>query len=167
MLNIVVAISLNGVIGRQGKLPWNLPSDLRQFRDITIGHAVIMGRKTYESLPNRYRPLPNRENIVLSRKRDLIVPSGIVCRTLDQALSSALSIQRKYIIGGEEIFRQLLPITDQLIVTEVQIVIKNGDAFFPQIDSDDWQIVGQKAPKQEEGDEFPYAKKVYWRKRKT
>lgn len=129
----------NGVIGRDNALPWRLPADLQRFKALTTGHPVVMGRKTYESLG---RPLPNRTNIVVTRDR-AFAPEGVqVAHSLDEALalaSAALPADRLvFVIGGENLYAQILPRADRLYVTLVDAEI-DGDARFPPFDWQQWQ----------------------------
>lgn len=135
-LAIVVALGKNRVIGRAGALPWHLPEDLRHFREVTLGHAVLMGRRTYESIG---RPLPKRRNIVVSRSESFRADGCEVFATLDEALRSAhTSDEEPRVIGGEEIYRATLPFATRLLLTEVDVDV-NGDAFFPAFDVSAWQ----------------------------
>ena len=140
MIALLVAMSTNGCIGAKGALPWHIPEDLRRFRELTTGHTVIMGRKTWESLPERFRPLPNRQNIVITRQTDYAVPDGVVCAsTLEEAFNAAPQDRSTFVIGGGEIFALALPHADTLYVTHVDSHVE-GDAFFPPIDPDQWRI---------------------------
>lgn len=121
MINIIVAMDKNGLIGAGGKLPWHLPSDLRFFRDTTLGQIVVMGSKTYESIG---RPLPNRINMVLSTKTGC---------TIDRALSLAEG-NDIFVIGGANVYEQFLPIADRLIITHIDAEFE-GDTYFPSIDA--------------------------------
>ena len=133
-IKAIVAISENSVIGKEGDLPWRISEDLRWFKKITLGHTLLMGRKTWESLPGA---LPGRENWVLSSK--LQSHSGIkVFKTLDNALSATIT-GNLFIIGGGEIYKQALPICEELFVSEVYRTIENGDTFFPSF-KDDFEI---------------------------
>lgn len=129
-ISIVVALAKkNRAIGKNNKLPWHIPSDLKHFKVITEGHPIIMGRKTYESIG---RPLPNRTNIVVTRDSTYQANGCIIVNSLDKALEKAKDIDADeiYIIGGGEIFKQALPFTDKLYLTLVEGDI-DGDVFFP------------------------------------
>lgn len=141
-VEIIVARADNGVIGRDGKLPWHLPEDLRQFKITTMGAPMIMGRKTFDSLPGL---LPGREHIVLTRDPDWKAKGVKVARSRDEALRLAAG-ERVSVIGGAEIYRGFLPITDRIHLTEVHIA-PEGDTFFPQINSRDWNVArGNRVP---------------------
>src|SRR3954452_23082014 len=132
MVSIVVAKSRNRVIGRDGRLPWHLPADLRRFRELTSGNTVVMGRRTYESLPDTFRPLPKRRNIVVSANPSYACPGA----ELQASLRSALDVcgGEGFVIGGSRIYAEALPVADRLYVTEVDAEVE-GDVFFPPISS--------------------------------
>jgi len=139
-LALIWAMARNRVIGRNNTLPWRLPADLRHFRIITTGHPVVMGRKTFESLG---RPLPGRTNIVLTRDPAYSPKDCLVAHTIDEALALAArhvtaNAPLFFVIGGEDLYRQTLPIADRLYITLVDAEI-DGDAFFPDIPLADWE----------------------------
>ncbi|MSR85205.1 dihydrofolate reductase [Candidatus Uhrbacteria bacterium] len=137
-ISLIAAVAKNGCIGKNNQLPWSLPEDLRHFKELTTGHSVLMGRKTWESIPEKFRPLPNRKNIVLTRQEDYQVPSGVDCyTTLDEALR-VHQAENIFVIGGAEIYQQALPLAHKLYLTEVDQTI-DGDAFFPCINQTDWK----------------------------
>ena len=129
-LAIVVAIASNGVIGRDGTLPWHLPEDLRHFRALTLGHAVVMGRRTWQSLRG---PLPGRQNLVVTRQRDFAAEGAEVAGSLDEALVKVTRPQPVFCMGGAELYAQALPRADLLHITEIQRAFP-GDTFFPPFD---------------------------------
>ncbi|MFL5258284.1 MAG: dihydrofolate reductase [Hyphomicrobiales bacterium] len=141
---LVVAVARNGVIGRDGRLPWRMASDLAQFKAITTGKPIIMGRKTWESLPRR--PLPGRLNIVLTRKTDFLAEGAAVAHSLDQAVEIARGTGASEIcvIGGAEIFAELLPRTDRLYLSEVDLA-PEGDVVFPPIRASEWQEISRQS----------------------
>lgn len=135
---LVVAHSKNRVIGNKGQIPWHYPNDLRNFKDLTLEHTVIMGRKTYESLPSSVRPLPDRHTIVLTRNPDYHVEhsSVSVCDSVDKALLVANMKTKKnkvFVAGGEEIYRMFLPLAKWIYSTVINIEVE-GDTFFPTLD---------------------------------
>ena len=135
-LVVIAAVSLNGVIGRDGDLPWHLPEDLRHFRRNTVGHAIIMGRKTWESIG---RPLPRRRNIVVTRQRDLSIEGCEVVHSLDEALALAHQEDAEpRVIGGASLYAEALPQATRLLLTEVQREV-DGDTFFPAWRPEDWR----------------------------
>jgi dihydrofolate reductase len=138
VIAIVVAHSANGVIGRGGALPWRLPTDLRRFRELTVGHTVVMGRRTFESLPPAYRPLPDRRNMVLSGAPGYEADGAEVFSDLEQALDE--SPDGCFVIGGEVTYRQALPLAQRVYATEVDAEVE-GDAFFPALSASEWRRV--------------------------
>jgi dihydrofolate reductase len=131
-IGLVWAQSRGGVIGADGGLPWHLPEDLAHFRAITHGGAVIMGRRTWDALPHRFRPLPGRSNIVITRARDWTAPGASAVHSFDDAL--ALAVGPIWVIGGAEIFRLALPYADTLEITEIDEEFA-GDTFAPALDA--------------------------------
>ena len=134
---IIAAVAKNRVIGKDNRLLWNIPEDMAHFKALTTGQTVIMGRKTWDSLPERFRPLPNRRNIVISRQADYPAPGAEVATSLEIALNLASTAERVFIIGGEQIYRQAMPIADRLEITEVDLE-PEGDAWFPEVMPDCW-----------------------------
>jgi len=132
--SLVVAMARNRVIGRDNRLPWRLPADLAYFKQVTMGHPVVMGRRTYESIPDRFRPLPNRRNIVLSTFR---APGCTVVGSLDEAWRVAGDADEVSVIGGTSIFDEALPIADRIHLTEVEAEVP-GDTYFPAFDRSQW-----------------------------
>jgi dihydrofolate reductase len=136
IISIIVALGENNEIGFRNGLPWRLPADLKHFKKLTTGHPVVMGRKTFESLPNG--PLPNRENIVLSRNPDFIGKGYPVFSSLEKALIKLSPESEVFIIGGSQIYRQALPFANKLFLTRVHAFFPEADTFFPEIDSSLW-----------------------------
>ena len=135
ILSIIVAVASDGAIGRANDLLWHLPADLKRFKELTTGHTILMGRKTFESLPRG--PLPNRRNIIISRSLPT-QPGAEVYPTIQQALEACASDEEVFIIGGGEIYRQLLPNTEQIYLTRVQASFPDAEVFFPELDSTEW-----------------------------
>lgn len=143
-LALIAAMARNRVIGRQNSLPWRLPTDMRRFRELTIGHPVLMGRKTFESLG---RPLPNRTNIVLTSDRAYSGQGCVTAHSLVQALAIAakhLAPERPevFVIGGENLYRQTLPHADRLYLTQIDAKIE-GDAWFPEFTPEAWEVLAR------------------------
>ena len=132
--SIVVAVARNGVIGRDNALPWRLPADLAHFKKVTMGHPVVMGRRTYESIG---KPLPGRKNIVVSRNRGFQAPGCTVVASLDEAWSAAGDAPEVSVIGGTSLFEETLPAADVIHLTEVEANVE-GDAYFPPFDRGEW-----------------------------
>ena len=145
MLTLIAAISRDHVIGHGGKLPWHVPEDIKHFKELTTGHVVVMGRKTWESIPKKYRPLPNRTNVVVTRKQEYRVPEGVlVFSSIDEALNNvgAREANTVFIIGGAEIYHQTIDRADRLEITHVNQDV-DGDAFFPKINPAMWLEVSR------------------------
>lgn len=138
VLVLIAALARNRVIGIDNRMPWHLPEDMKFFRETTRGRPVIMGRKTWESLPDAFRPLPGRLNIVVSRNAGLQATGATVVGSLPEALAAAGAAEVVFVIGGAELFRQTLPLADRLLLTEVDQDF-DGDAFFPDFDRTAWQ----------------------------
>jgi dihydrofolate reductase len=150
-LSLIVAMTRGGVIGRCGGLPWRLSSDLKRFKSLTMGHAIIMGRKTFESLP---RELPGRKLIFVSRAKALPAPAEVlVASSLGEALRLAGNDDKPYVIGGGEIFEQLLPAAHRLYVTWVEAEIE-GDVRFPAVDWRRWREVSAERHSADEKNEY-------------
>jgi dihydrofolate reductase len=135
VISLVVARAANGVIGRDGKLPWHLPSDMRHFRELTTGHTVLMGRRTFESLPPKYRPLPQRRNLVLS-SGELELSGAEVFDDLQRALDACEG--ECFVIGGGTVYDETLAIADRVCATEIEREIE-GDTFFPEMSPSEWR----------------------------
>jgi dihydrofolate reductase len=143
IISLILAMDEDCGIGRDNRIPWHLSADLQRFKHITMGHCIIMGRKTYESIG---RTLPGRVSIVLTRNKNLRTPEGILCvDSLEHALKSAqkLGETEAFIIGGGEIFRQSLPQADQIYLTRVHTHTQ-ADVFFDQINYDEWEVSEEK-----------------------
>lgn len=160
MITIVVAMGLNNEIGAENQLPWHLPNDLKHFKEITSGHPVIMGRKTYESIG---KPLPNRTNIVISRKKDWFEEGILIVGSIKEAIKFAKKIDDDIcIIGGGKIFEQTMDLTDRLEVTIVETNV-DADTFFPKIDSKIWQIIDEECFDKDEKNAYNYRFQTYER----
>jgi len=141
-LSLIAALGKNNEIGKGNRLLCHLPADLRRFKAITTGHTVIMGRKTFESLPNG--ALPNRRNIVISRNPQLAVEGAEVYSSLDHALLKCIDDTEVFITGGAQIYEQALPVADKLYITRIHASFLEADAFFPPIDRNIWKEVDRK-----------------------
>ena len=142
MLSLIAAVAKNRVIGNNNQLLWHLPEDMRHFRETTRGKPVIMGRKTWESLPDSFRPLPGRLNIVVSRNPAYQAPGATLAGSLEEAIRCAENAREMFVIGGEELYRQALPLADQLYLTEIEKDFE-GDAAFPEVLPGTWQEVSR------------------------
>lgn len=153
IISLVAAIGKNGEIGQGNRLLCHLPADMKHFREVTSGHTVIMGRKTFESLPKG--PLPNRRNIVISRNSDLIIDGVEVYSSPDHAFLKTIDEREVFIIGGAQIYTQLLPDADKLYLTRIHAEFPDADAFFPEIDYSEWREKGRETRPADEKN--PYA----------
>ena len=135
MIIFVWAEDEKGAIGKDGGLPWKLPNDMKFFKETTTGHTVLMGRKTFESMGNR--PLPNRQNLIMTRQLDYQADGVTVVHHLDDVVGNSEDI---YVIGGSEIYKQFMPVVDVLWQTKIAGDF-DGDTFFPQVNWEDWQLV--------------------------
>jgi dihydrofolate reductase len=136
-LNLIFARARNGVIGRNNSLPWHLPEDLAHFKATTLGQPVIMGRKTWDSLPVKFRPLPGRMNIVVTRQTDWHSDGAHVVHSVDEALQACPTEAQPWVIGGAELYRLAMPLATRVVVTEIDADYE-GDAFAPELDAS-WQ----------------------------
>ena len=136
-LNLIFARARNGVIGHNNTLPWHLPEDLAHFKATTLGQPVIMGRKTWDSLPVKFRPLPGRMNIVVTRQTDWHSDGAHVVHSVDEALQACPTQAQPWVIGGAELYRLAMPLATRVVVTEIDADYE-GDAFAPELDAS-WQ----------------------------
>ncbi|MEW6513730.1 MAG: dihydrofolate reductase [Pseudomonadota bacterium] len=144
MIILIAAVAKNGVIGKDNALPWHLPEDLKHFKALTTGHAVLMGRKTWESLPPKFRPLPNRQNYVLTRDPNYVAPGATVVHSLDEAMKVGAGGTALFVIGGAELYTHMLPHAQQLELTEIDAAFE-GDAHFPAFNRAQWREVNRES----------------------
>ena len=137
-LHLIYARSRNNVIGVNGDLPWHLPEDLAHFKRTTLGQPVIMGRVTWESIPHKFRPLPGRTNVVVSRQASFSAPGAQVVASLQAAVDLFPAGDVVWLIGGAQLYAQAMPLAKQLVITEIDADYE-GDAFAPAIDADQWK----------------------------
>ena len=167
-ISIIVAMGENRVIGRANELPWRLSADLKRFKELTRGHAVIMGRKTFESIFARLKkPLPERTNIIVTHQKDFPAPEGcVVVSSLEQAIEFARGKNETevFIIGGAQIYALALPLATKLYITKVSAT-PEGDAVFPTFDELEWNLVSSEAHPQDESNNHAYTFVTYERKR--
>ncbi len=157
-LSIIVAHAKNRVIGINNTLPWHLPEDLKHFRNLTMGHHIIMGRKTYQSLN---RLLPGRSTIIVTRNIEFSVEGAQTVHSIEQALDSCKLDNEPFLIGGEELYKSAFKYANKIYLTEIEQAFE-GDAFFPAIDLNDWEIIEEKKHVSENGLKFKYF--IYQRK---
>jgi len=161
LVSIIVARAENGVIGRDGTLPWRLSADLRRFKRLTMGHAIVMGRKTWESIGH---PLPGRRMVVVSRQADYKADGVQVVASLDEALQVARGAGDKevFVIGGAEIYRQALPIAQRIYLTRVGGQVE-GDTYFPELDTGDWSQIESEQHEADAKNDHAYCFEVHER----
>jgi dihydrofolate reductase len=163
---LVVAMSENRVIGRDNKLPWHLPADLKYFKELTSGHVVVMGRKTFESIGNK--PLLNRPTVVITRDLSLRVPEGVrIGHSLAEALHIASELNpddtdEVFVLGGSQIFNEALPVADRLYLTLVHAVVE-GDVRFPDFDERQWKLTCTRRHMADSKNEYDMSFQVYER----
>ena len=138
--SLIVARARNNVIGRDGGMPWHLPADLKYFKAVTMGKPVIMGRRTFESIG---RPLPGRDNVVISRQEGWGHAGTVTVHSLEAALDRAAAADEAMVIGGAQIYAQALPLADRLYITEIDAEV-DGDTVFPEFDETDWDEIGRR-----------------------
>ena len=160
MITIIAAIGKNRALGKDNDLIWHLPNDLKRFKQVTSGHDVIMGRKTFESLG---KPLPNRTNIIITRNGNFQAKGCIVVNSLEDAIKAAKADPNPYILGGAEIYDQAIKIADKLDLTLVDAIL-DADAFFPEIDKDIWKETARQDFEVDEKHLYGYSFVTYQRK---
>ena len=139
-IHAIVAVASDWAIGRQGELLCHLPTDMKHFKEVTMGHSIVMGRKTFESFPRR--PLPGRQNIVITRNAQWQYPGVTVAHSVEEAIAAAETAD-VFIIGGADIYEQTLPMVDILHLTMIHARWASADAFFPELDMNEWQEVSR------------------------
>ena len=160
MISLIAAVAQNRALGKDGQLLWHLPEDMRYFRETTRGKPVIMGRKTWDSLPDAFRPLPGRHNIVISRNPAYDADGATLVGSLEEAVRLTQDDAEVFVIGGAEIYRQALPLAQRLYLTEVARDF-DADAFFPEFSASDWTEISRSAAKNCADLDFTFA--VYQR----
>jgi dihydrofolate reductase len=159
-LSIIVAMARNRTIGANNTLPWRCPEDLKHFKALTMGHHMIMGRKTYDSIG---KPLPGRTTVVVTRNAGLQIEGCLIAHSLKQAVAACEKDEAIFIVGGAELYAQSLPLVDTLYITEIQQDVE-GDAHFPAFDKAEWQEVSREVRSQETPQPLEYHFVCYRRK---
>jgi len=159
-VSAVIAAAENNAIGKDNKLLWHLPNDLRFFKRITSGHTVIMGRKTYESVG---MPLPNRRNVVITRQQHYALKDAEVVHSIETALARCEGEAEVFIVGGAEIYKQAMPFTDRVYLTRVHASLP-ADTYFSGLDERDWKLISAEKHDPDERHAFGYTFEVYERK---
>ncbi len=156
MIGLIVARSKNNVIGKNGEIPWKIKGEQKQFRELTTGNVVVMGRKSYEEIGH---PLPDRKNIIVSKSKEFMDKNLVTVGTLQEAIDIS-SGEDIYISGGYRLFTEAIPLVDIMYITEIDITIDNGDVFFPEFDAEEFDItIGESG-----GDDIKYTRTIYTRK---
>jgi len=161
MITLVAAIGEKNELGKENDLLWHLPDDFKRFKNITSHHFIIMGRKTFESLPN---PLPNRVHIVMTRNRNYGKEDAVVVRNMTEALQKAKSKKEIFIIGGGEIFKEGLKIADKMELTRVHATFPDADTFFPEFSKEDWELVSEEFHDKDERHKYSFTYETWIRK---
>ena len=154
-LALVAAIARDGVIGRDGTIPWRIPEDMHRFRALTMGHPVVMGRRTWESIPDRFRPLPGRRNIVVTRNPSWSAEGAERAHSIEDALTLLAGEPRAFVIGGAEIYALALPFADELLLTEIGADVE-GDTRFPTWDPSEFEETSRERHQAEDGTSFAF-----------
>ncbi|MEI4802102.1 dihydrofolate reductase [Bacillus sp. NPDC077411] len=162
MISLLVAMDKNRLIGKDNQLPWHLPADLAYFKKVTMGHPIIMGRKTFESIG---RPLPGRTNIILTRNQNYEMEGCEVIHSIDDVKKMDEQMNEElFVIGGAEIFKEVLPFADRLYITQIEEVFE-GDTFFPEINYNEWEEISATQGVTDEKNPYTYAYHVYDRRK--
>ncbi|MDR0234253.1 MAG: dihydrofolate reductase [Zoogloeaceae bacterium] len=158
-LSLIAALARERVIGADNRLPWHLPEDLRRFRELTWGHCVLMGRKTWESLPEKFRPLPGRRNLVLSHQPDYVASGAervsSIPAALEKLAGESAATEDLFVIGGEQVYRAALPFAERLLLTEIDLPVA-GDAWFPAFSASEWREIRREERVSEAGISFSF-----------
>lgn len=157
-ISMIFAMDRNRLIGNDNKLPWRLPADLAYFKKTTLGHLILMGRKTFESLG---KPLPGRKNVILTRDRSYKAPGCELIHSLDE-LQQYISDQEIFVIGGANIYEQLLPMANRLYITHIDAEFE-GDSYFPPLNEEQWQLIHRSEGVVDNANRYPHTFCVYER----
>lgn len=163
IISAIVATDKNGVIGKDGDIPWHLPADLKYFKRRTLNHHILMGRKSFESIG---RPLPKRTNIVITHNPFYLASNCLVVPSLEEGLRLAEENgeEEAFVIGGGEIYRLAIPLVHRLYLTEVETEVEGGDTYFPDWDPEAWELRSSERREPDEDNEYAFTFKVFERK---
>jgi dihydrofolate reductase len=158
IISLIVAIAENNVIGKDNTLIWHLPADMKYFKEKTSGHCILTGRKNYESIPEKFRPLPSRSNLIITHQKNYEAPGAFVFHFIENAITFAQKQGETelFIIGGAEIYKQCLPIADKIYITRIKHPFE-GDAFFPELNTDEWKEESRIDFKADEKNKYDYS----------
>ncbi|MFW5726138.1 MAG: dihydrofolate reductase [Bacteroidota bacterium] len=159
----IAAVANNNVIGKDNKLLWHMPEDLKRFKELTMGHTIIMGRKTYESIG---KPLPGRKTVIITRQKDYFVEGCEVVHDIRDAICKVKEDSEVFVAGGGEIYRQIINLhyTRRIYLTRIYANFE-GDSFFPEIDTEKWELIEREEHDPDEKNPYPYAFMTYKRKK--
>ena len=161
MITIIAAVSENNALGKDNQLLWHLPEDFKRFKNLTSGHSIIMGRKTFESFP---KPLPNRTHIIITRQLDYTAPAGcFVVPSLEKAIELCPKNEEAFVIGGGEIYQQALELVNKIDITRVHTTLE-ADTFFPAIDTTKWELVFEEFHPKDEKHDYDFTFLTYLKK---
>lgn len=160
MITLIAAAAENNALGKDNQLVWHLPNDFKRFKQITSGHYIIMGRKTFESFP---KPLPNRTHIIITRQKNYAIEGCIVVHSIEEAIKTCPKNEELFVIGGAEIYKQSIDFADKIELTRVHATFE-ADAYFPEINDLDWQLVFEEKHPQDEKHNFDYTYQTFLRK---
>ena len=160
MITIIAAVAENNALGKDNTLVWHLPDDFKRFKQLTTGHYIIMGRKTFESFP---KPLPNRTHIIITRQKNYTPEGCIVVHSIKDAISKCPKDEEVFIIGGGEIYQQSLPFTDKIELTRVHSNVE-ADTYFPEVNLKDWELVFEEAHHKDDKHNFDYTFQTFHKK---
>ncbi len=160
MISIIAAMGKNRELGLEGKLPWHLPDDFKRFKNLTTGHAVIMGRKTFESIG---KPLPQRKNIIITRDAAYAAPGCVVVHSMEEAFKAAADDTETFVVGGAEIYKLALPYAHKMYLTLVDAA-PQADAYFPEFDKSEWTVAQEEPHPSDEKHQYPFVFTVFVRK---
>lgn len=154
MLGAIVIIAENGAIGKSGQLLCHLPADLKHFKSVTMGYPIIMGRKTFDSLPKG--ALPGRMNVVVTRNSDFSATDVVVCHSIEEALDATANAEKRFIIGGAQLYAATIEYVDTLYLTLLHATFPDADTFFPTIDASEWEEVSRETHPSDDRNPFSY-----------
>lgn len=160
MIIIIAAVSENNALGKDNDLVWHLPDDFKRFKQLTSGHYIVMGRKTFESFP---KPLPNRTHVIVTRQKNYSPEGCLIANTLHEALQLCPKNEDTYVIGGGEIYKQSIPFADELEITRVHHTFE-ADTFFPEIDSSIWKLTTEEFHPKDDKHNYSFTYQTYHRK---
>lgn len=160
MVILIAAAAENNALGKNNQLVWHLPDDFKRFKQLTSGHHIIMGRKTFESFP---KPLPNRTHIIITRQQNYSPQDGIVVNSMESAMNMASKEENIFVIGGGEIYQLALPFADKIELTRVHQTFE-ADAFFPEINPDEWELASEEFHSKDKNHTFDFSYQTYIRK---